>query len=226
MKRIKTFEQFVNENYSANAVPASLAKLGEWTPIEIDDDILDGTDYSKAASFELKTGTGLDDIGVILNVYDDKDFSIFFDSAPIALSAHSSNDARSMAQTMAEVPLPLSKLNKKELDKIISDLKSSYLGEALSAEQKMGPKATKFTRKIEEWDWFNDANEMDEPLPEEWHEELVELRIKADEAIVCFFDAVGSASEVIRAAKSIGLVYAQVEDTMAGSDGIVFSAKQ
>lgn len=127
MKHIKLFEQFVNEG----KVPSSLLKLGKWTQIDADDDILDGTDYTKVSSFVLDTGTDLDDYGIIVNVYDDKDFSIFFDSAPIALSAHSNSEARSIAQTMNEFPLPLSKLTKAELDKIVSDLKSEHLDENL-----------------------------------------------------------------------------------------------
>lgn len=123
MKYIKLFEQFLNEA----KVPSSLSKLGKWTSIDADDDLIDGTDYTSVSSFMLNTGTGLDDTGIVVNVYDDKDFSIFFDSTPIALSAHTSSQARSMMQTMEEFPLPLSKLDKKELDKIVSDLKSEYL---------------------------------------------------------------------------------------------------
>jgi hypothetical protein len=127
MKYIKLFEQFINESKA----PSNLLKLGKWTSIEANDDILDGTDYTKVSSFMLNTGTELDDYGVIINIYDDKDFSIFFDSAPIALTTHTSSQARAISQTMAEYPLPLSKLNKAELDKIINDLKVQFLNENL-----------------------------------------------------------------------------------------------
>ena len=122
MKHIKLFEQFINES----KIPSHLAGLGKWTSIDADEDLLDGTDYTKVESFLLNTGTELDDTGVIVNVYDDKDFSIFFDSSPLALSAHTSQQARMMSQTMTEWPLPLKELSKKELDKIITYLKSEY----------------------------------------------------------------------------------------------------
>ena len=83
----------------------------------------------------LETDTDLDYSGIIINIYDDKDFSIFFDSAPISLSAHSKREAISMAQTMNEHPLPLSNLNKKELDKIVNDLKSEYLDESVKVNE-------------------------------------------------------------------------------------------
>lgn len=221
MKRVKLFEQFINEA----KVPSILSKLGKWTQIDSDEDLLDGTDYKKVSSFILDTNTDLDDYGIIVNIYDDKDFSIFFDSAPIPLSAHSKEEARLMVQTMNEVPLPLSKLNKKELDKVIKDLKLEYLDEAVNS--KMGFKTNKFVTKIDEWDWFTDVDEgADESLPKEWHNALKELGINANDAIVCFYDAVGSSVEVLKSARSAGLKYKEVEDTMGGSDGIVFSSKQ
>lgn len=126
MEHIKLFEQFVNEA----KIPSNLSKLGKWTSIDADEDLIDGTNYNSVSSFILNTNTDLDDYGIVVNVYDDKDFSIFFDSQPIALSAHTSQQARSMLQTMEEWPLPLSKLTKNELDKIINDLKTEYLDES------------------------------------------------------------------------------------------------
>jgi len=131
MKHIKLFEQFLKEA----KVPSFLSKLGKWTQLEADDYVLDGTDYTKVSSFMLETDTDLDYSGIIINIYDDKDFSIFFDSAPISLSAHSKREAISMAQTMNEHPLPLSNLNKKELDKIVNDLKSEYLDESVKVNE-------------------------------------------------------------------------------------------
>lgn len=85
----------------------------------------------------------------------------------------------------------------------------------------------KFIKKINEWDWFTDVDEgREESLPKEWHDALKELDINADDAIVCFYDAVGSSAEVLKSARSAGLNYKEVKDTMGGSDGIVFSSKQ
>jgi hypothetical protein len=154
-----------------------------------------------------------------VNVYDDKDFSIFFDSAPIALSAHSNSEARWMAQIMDEYPLPLSKLNRAELDKIINDLKSEYLNEAIAT---MGPKASKFNSIIDEWNWFTDADSGDESLPKEYHNGLKKLGIKPNNAIVVFSGAVGSWSDILSAAKKAQLKYVEVDDVETGESAIIF----
>jgi len=216
MKHIKLFEQFINEG----RVPSNLSKLGKWKPIEADEDIIDGTNYTTVSSFVLDTGTDLDDYGIIVNIYDDNDFSIFFDSAPIALSAHSNSEARSMAQTMNEFPLPLSKLTKVELDKIINDLKSEYLSEAVSP--KIGAKTNKFNSIIDEWSWFTDADDTDEPLPKEYHNGLKKLGIKTDNAIVVFSGAVGSWADILSAAKKAGIKYVEVDDEETGESAIIF----
>ncbi len=98
-----------------------------------------------------------------------------------------------------------------------------FLNEAGPA---LGPKTKKFDSKIQEWDFFTDADGGEEPLPAEWRNALKELGITADSAIVCFYDAVGDAQEVLDAAKNAGLKYVEIEDSDAGSDGIVFSLKQ
>lgn len=128
MKHIKLFEQFISES----KIPSNLSKLGKWTSIDADEDLIDGTNYNSVSSFMLNTNTDLDDYGIVVNVYNDKDFSIFFDSQPIALGAHTSQQARTMSQTMGEWPLPLSKLTKNELEKIIDNLKTEYLGESVN----------------------------------------------------------------------------------------------
>jgi len=216
MKHIKLFEQFINEG----KIPSNLAKIGKWKPIEADEDLLDGTDYTAVSSFSLDTNTDLDDYGIVVNVYDDKDFSIFFDSTPIALSDHSSSQAKSMSQTMEEFPLPLSKLNKAKLDKIINDLKSDYLSEAVSP--KIGPKTNKFNSIIDEWDWFTDADSTDESLPKEYHNGLKKLGIKPNNAIVVFSGAVGSWSDILSAAKKAQLKYVEVDDVETGESAIIF----
>jgi hypothetical protein len=92
----------------------------------------------------------------------------------------------------------------------------------------LGPKAKRFEATIKEWDFFTDADEGgDEELPEEWHTALKNLNIKADDAIVCFYDAVGDAQKVLDAARKSGLKFAEVEGGEdGGSAGIVFSMKQ
>lgn len=100
------------------------------------------------------------------------------------------------------------------------------------AEPPMGPKAKKFgsSREIDnQYDWFTDADGGEDTLPDEYQRALKTLNIKADDAIVCFFDAVGSAQDVLDAATKSGLKYIEVsgtEDDDAGSGGIVFSSKQ
>jgi hypothetical protein len=50
---------------------------------------------------------------IVLNIYDDKDFQFFMDSAPIAVSLHTAPQKRDIQQTMNDHPLPISKLNAK-----------------------------------------------------------------------------------------------------------------
>jgi hypothetical protein len=103
----------------------------------------------------------------------------------------------------------------------------NFLNEASAS---LGPKAKKFDSYIQEWDYFVDADNniaREERLPDEWHQALKELKVKADDAIVLFFDTVGSKKEVIDTAKKCGLKFVEVEEGEdGGSDGIVFSAKQ
>ena len=107
----------------------------------------------------------------------------------------------------------------------------SFLNEA-NATADMGPKSKKFTTnpKIDSGIFtFTDADggDIDDKLPEEWHTALKNLRLSADEAVVCFFDSVGDRNDVLDIAKLTGLKYAEVEGgDDGGSGGIVFSAKQ
>lgn len=216
MKYVKLFEQFVNEA----KVPSALTKLGKWTSIDADEDLIDGTDYNSVSSFMLNTNTDLDDYGVVVNVYDDKDFSIFFDSTPLALSSHSTQQAREMGSVMKEYPLSLSKLTKKELDKIIDNLKTEYLGESVNPT--IGSKSRRFNNIIDEWDWFTDADSKDEALPKEYHDGVKKLGIKPENAIVVFSGAVGSWSDILSAAKKSGVKYVEVDDQETGESAIIF----
>jgi hypothetical protein len=99
----------------------------------------------------------------------------------------------------------------------------SFLNEGNNS---LGSKAKRFTDNVGEWDWFTDAEGADEPLPQSWHNALKNLRANADDAIVCFYDAVGSMEDVLDFANKAGLKYIEVKDGEGGSDGIVFSAKQ
>jgi len=64
---------------------------------------------------------GEDDL--YLNVYDGNSFCFFYDSAPIPTSLHSSSEVNNMNQTQTEVPLPLSKLDKKIFDEVVKQIK-------------------------------------------------------------------------------------------------------
>jgi len=106
----------------------------------------------------------------------------------------------------------------------------SFLNEADVAAG-MGPNAKKFTKnpKIDGGIfYFTDADEGGEDkLPEEWHTAVKNLSLKADIAVICFFDTVGDRNDVLNAAKLSGLTFAEVEGgDDGGSGGIVFSAKQ
>lgn len=116
-------------------------------------------------------------------------------------------------------------IKKGEWDNNTTEVFESIVTEANAS---LGSKAKGFTNTIKEWDYFTDADEGgDEKLPEEWHTALKNLNIKADDAIVCFYDAVGSAQDVLDAARKGGLKFAEVEEGEdGGSAGIVFSAKQ
>ena len=103
----------------------------------------------------------------------------------------------------------------------------SFINEANSD---LGPKTKKFDSKIDLWDYFVDADDnvaREENLPEEWHTALKTLGIKAEDAIVIFFDAWGDRNEVLDTARKCGLKFAEVEEGEdGGSAGIVFSFKQ
>lgn len=103
----------------------------------------------------------------------------------------------------------------------------NFLNEAGPA---LGPKTKKFDSKIDLWDFFVDADDnvaREEPLPKEWHTALKTLGIKAEDAIVLFFDAHGDRQEVLDTATKCGLTFTQVENGEdSGSGGILFSFKQ
>lgn len=115
----------------------------------------------------------------------------------------------------------------KLFEQFIKDAKVPTVQYAISeGNNSLGSKAKKFTDNVDEWDWFTDAEGGDEPLPKSWHNALKSLRLNADDAIVCFYDAVGSMEDVLNLANKSGIKYVEVEDGEGGSDGIIFSAKQ
>jgi hypothetical protein len=93
----------------------------------------------------------------------------------------------------------------------------------------MGPKAKKFTQhpKIDsQVFWFTDADGGgEEPLRDAWHTALKTLNVKEDDAIVCYFEAVGR-QEALDTAKLSGITYAEVDDEDGDDSGIVFTSKQ
>ena len=125
---MKTFEEFVNENASSiNAVKKALPGL-KFT--KVDSEIDPEDEYKTVETFYtnvpgISGGYGEDDL--YINIYDGDKFCFFQDSAPIPTSLHSKSDVNKMIQTEIEVPLPLSKLNKKIFDEVITKVKSLYL---------------------------------------------------------------------------------------------------
>jgi hypothetical protein len=110
----------------------------------------------------------------------------------------------------------------------------TFEGFVNEAESPMGPKAKKFVTSKEidnEYNWFTDADKGgDEPLPNEYHRALKTLNIKADDAIVCFFDAIGDYQATLNMATKAGLDFVEIsgdeDEDDPGSGGIVFSAKK
>lgn len=216
MKHIKLFEQFINENVSFNMLKKALPGI-KFTEQEIE---FDEEEYDSVNSFSTKVA-GLDD-EIYINIYDGKNFCFFYDSTPIGTSAHSKSDADKMARTQIEVPIPLNKLNASLFNEVIS----SSINEGIES---FGRKTKKFIDKIVEYDLFTDANSGEDTLPNEYQKALKTLNIKANDAIICFFDAVGDAREVRDEATKAGLKFVEVlgdEDDDIGSGGIVFSYKQ
>lgn len=84
---------------------------------EDQEDMLDGTDYTKVESWGFTIPVNVYDedydAEIVLNIYDDKDFQFFIDSAPIAVSLHTASQKRVIQQTMNDHPLPISKLDAK-----------------------------------------------------------------------------------------------------------------
>ena len=84
--------------------------------------------------------------------------------------------------------------NKKYITEwILEGVEESRVNE-IDARDTLGPKAKKFDAEIDLWDYFVDADDnsaREESLPKEWHDALKKLGIKADDAIVLFYDAWG-----------------------------------
>jgi len=243
MKTLYTFKQFVNEGASSiNEAASSINKLKKALPgvkfekTNYDFDFeLDEYEYKTIESFSthvpgISGSYGEDDLDI--NIYDGDYFSFFHGPTPVPVSLHSASDKRHMSQVQMEVPLPLKKLNKKIFDEAVEEVKRNFgVTESRINEAKsdLGPKAKKFDSYIDTWDYFADADDnvaREEALPKEWHDALKTLGIKADAAIVLFYDAHGDRQEVLDTAKKYKLKFAEVEDTKGGSDGIIFNAKQ
>jgi hypothetical protein len=226
MKYIKLFEEFVNEANSLNKIKSLIPGV-KFQEEEIEFDPEEGYKSVESYSFEIP---GIDEPAYI-NIYDGNSFCFFYDAAPIAISLHTGSEKNQMAQQQIEVPKPLNKLNKKIYDEAVANIKE-YVGESATNEGNttLGPKAKKFDSYIQEWDFFSDADDnklREERLPKEWHDALKKLGVKADDAIVLFFDAHGDRQEVLDIAKKSGIKYIEVpEGDDGGSGGIIFSAKQ
>ena len=127
MKHVKLFEHFINEAASSiNALKKALPGLKfETADFELDPE----DEYKTVESFYVNVPGisgeyGEDDL--YINIYDGNEFCFFHDSAPVPTSLHSSSDANRMAQTQMEIPLPLSKLNKKIFDEVVKKVKGGF----------------------------------------------------------------------------------------------------
>ena len=123
MKRIKTFESFVNEATSKKVTAADIKRMTGMKAVEDEDfefDPEDGDgDYTSMQSFFLINPKIDEDYPLFINIYDGDKFSFFQDAAPLALSIHTPAEQRLIVQTMVEVPLPLSKLTKSIADEAV-----------------------------------------------------------------------------------------------------------
>ena len=121
---IKLFEQFINESTETKAKISAMVpgiKLVEYG--DITDQIeLDGTPYTSAEGFGVEYEDIDADYGLMINVYDGKDFQFFIDSMPISTSLHSRSEKNSMARTELEIPKPLSKLNAKIFKEVLAQI--------------------------------------------------------------------------------------------------------
>lgn len=83
-------------------------------------------DYKTVESFYVNVpgiGGEYGEDNLYINIYDGDEFCFFHDSTPVPTSLHSSSDANKMVQTLTEIPLPLSKLNKKIFDEAVKKVK-------------------------------------------------------------------------------------------------------
>jgi hypothetical protein len=240
MKKLYTYKQFVNEAASSiNEAASSINALKKALPglkfKKADFEVDPEDEYKTVESFYtnvpgISGSYGEDDLHI--NIYDGDSFSFYHGATPVAVSLHSTSDKKHMSQVQMEVPLPLKKLNKKIFDEAVEEVKRKFgVTESRINEAKsdLGPKAKKFDSYIDTWDYFADADDnvaREEALPKEWHDALKTLGIKADAAIVLFYDAWGDRQEVLDTAKKYKLKFAEVEDTKGGSDGIIFNSKQ
>jgi len=103
--------------------------------------------------------------------------------------------------------------------KIIKEM--DYDNEAIGS-----PKTKKFAAMIGKWDYYVDVAYGDKPFSKDWSDAIRSLGINVfDDAGVVFYDAKRSKKDVINAAKKVGLKHVEVNDRVAGIDGIVFNSK-
>ena len=203
MKHFKTFESFVNEKNEYLNEADNMANVRDYFPNKNNPAEYIG-DKITSYSEKVALSAVLSDMFVELKVKD-ADKKVFSD----AIKNYIKN---------FDVTGKLRKaLNMNESDEVNEGNTS------------LGSKAKQFDSIEDQWDWFTDADGGEEKLPKEWQDALKKLSLKADDAIVCFFDAVGDAQAVRNAAKKAGVKYIEVSgdgDDDAGSGGIVFSGKQ
>jgi hypothetical protein len=120
MKRIKTFESFVNEATGKKVTAADIKRMTGMKAVEDEDFEFDPDEgYTSVQSFLLINPKIGEDYPLFINIYDGDKFSFFQDAAPRALSIHTQDEKRSIGATLIEVPLPLSKLTKSIVDEVV-----------------------------------------------------------------------------------------------------------
>lgn len=147
MKNLKQFNQFggnLSESQGGQididyrSLSRSLSIEFELYPSLGEYDLeLDGSEFVKAESFEVRPKSKgfnpfaglLEDLSLV--IYEDgnggKFFQFWYDSTPIATSNHNQQEARSMASTQVEVPLPLKELEFDRNGEIISSVISEIM---------------------------------------------------------------------------------------------------
>ena len=125
MKRIKLFEEFLSEAKDEKLIQKSTGYKAEY-----EGESTDEGRYKSVATYSvdvpgMTNGQGED--FVYVNVYDGKDFQIWYDAAPLSVRGlHSKDEMRRMGSTMIEEPKPLSKLKPAVFKSVIDELKQEF----------------------------------------------------------------------------------------------------